>query len=136
MYDGPVVPAANVEQHRGALHPSSPGSDPLHHMYAPSQLLSFVRSHPCSIHIQCERVSPCLFKVHSDFYLLNTAAFILQWTGKRGDSVLLVGHNGAGKTTLFLQVALFNSSVYVEWVGMHWLYHQTEPMDEWHHNVS
>ena len=33
------------------------------------------------------------------------AAFILQWTGKRGDSVLLVGHNGAGKTTLFLQVA-------------------------------
>ena len=33
------------------------------------------------------------------------AAYALQRTSKRGDTVLLVGHNGAGKTTLFLQVA-------------------------------
>ncbi|CAL5220142.1 g2101 [Coccomyxa viridis] len=36
--------------------------------------------------------------------ILCIISFILQWTGKRGDSVLLVGHNGAGKTALFLQL--------------------------------
>lgn len=34
------------------------------------------------------------------------AALLLQWRGKQGDTVLLVGHNGAGKTTLLLQVGV------------------------------
>lgn len=36
--------------------------------------------------------------------MICLAAFALQWRGRKGDTVILVGHNGAGKTTLLLQV--------------------------------